>query len=421
MAASITTEDIGKCYRIGHETNRRYPTLRDGLVDGLRSLVSRRRSDIETFWALRGVSIEIPEGQKVGIIGRNGAGKSTLLKLLSRITQPTEGRIRLRGRVVSLLEVGTGFHPELTGRENIFLNGAILGMKRREIERKFDEIVAFAGVEKFLDTPVKRYSSGMYVRLAFAVASHLEADVLLVDEVLAVGDMAFQKKCVGRMDDLASKGRTVVIVSHNMQAISHFCERVLTLADGKVVADGVAKDVIAQYVASQYTGSSNVFSESVGDDGARRSGTARFKSIRLLDRSNGSAAAVPMGDSLEIEVVESPVELGDCSIGVGISDELGRRVATLTSLMLTGYYLALDASTDNVFVFSVASLPLLEGTYHVSLFLVASQKDYLDRVEHAASFNVVPQDVYGKGRIPARGQGTVFLNADFLARGGEAK
>ncbi len=257
----IQIEKLGKRYRIAHQAERhRYVALRDVLADTTRSVARRLWSLVATsrgnastrteedFWALRNVSFDVQEGEVLGIIGRNGAGKSTLLKILSRITEPTEGRVRVRGRVASLLEVGTGFHPELTGRENIFLNGAILGMTRAEIRRKFDEIVAFAEVDKFLDTPVKRYSSGMYVRLAFAVAAHLEPEILLVDEVLAVGDAQFQKKCLGKMGAVARGGRTVLFVSHNMVAVRSLCGRAVLLANGEMEKVGPVGQLVAAYV-----------------------------------------------------------------------------------------------------------------------------------------------------------------------------
>jgi ABC-type polysaccharide/polyol phosphate transport system ATPase subunit len=245
----ISVENLSKRYVIGHET--RHDTLRDRLSHGVGRLFRGRKSagEEEEFWALRDVSFDIRQGEVVGVIGRNGAGKSTLLKILSRITEPTAGRVSLRGRVASLLEVGTGFHPELTGRENIYLNGAILGMSRMEIRKKFDEIVAFAEVERFLDTPVKRYSSGMYVRLAFAVAAHLEPEILIVDEVLAVGDVAFQQKCIGKMQDVArGEGRTVIFVSHNMVATQSLCDRALLLNAGMIEFDGGPVEAVARYL-----------------------------------------------------------------------------------------------------------------------------------------------------------------------------
>lgn len=240
---AIRVRGVGKQYSIGRKVEE---TLREAMVGRLRDPLGRRR--IDTFWALQDVNLEVRRGEVVGLIGRNGAGKSTLLKILSRITVPTTGEIDLWGRIGSLLEVGTGFHPELTGRENIYLNGSILGMSRREIDARFDEIVAFSGVERFLDTPVKRFSSGMYVRLAFAVAAHLEPEILIVDEVLAVGDEGFQRKCLGKMQDVAGAGRTVLFVSHNMQAISTLTRRCIFLEDGRVSFDGDTQDAIAQYL-----------------------------------------------------------------------------------------------------------------------------------------------------------------------------
>src|SRR5262245_14847028 len=239
--AIVRVEDICKRYRIGMR-NSIYSTVRGSISEAMRRSVKfikgNSSSVIQTLWALKQINFQVAAGEVVGIIGRNGAGKSTLLKILSRITEPTTGRVTLRGRVASLLEVGTGFHPELTGRENIYLNGAILGMSRREIKRKFDEIVAFAEVEKFLDTPVKRFSSGMYVRLAFAVAAHLEPEILLVDEVLAVGDAEFQKKCLGKMQDVSRVGRTVLFVSHNLSAVQTLCQRCVLLAQGRIATIG---------------------------------------------------------------------------------------------------------------------------------------------------------------------------------------
>lgn len=258
MGIVIKAENIGKKYIIGHQRCEQYTTLRDTIMHKMRSagqrilyscLPHRETAGREEIWALRDINFEVEQGDRVGIIGRNGAGKSTLLKILSRITEPATGRITIRGRIASLLEVGTGFHPELTGRENIFLNGAILGMTKAEIKRKFDEIVAFAEIEKFLDTPVKRYSSGMYVRLAFAVAAHLEPEILLVDEVLAVGDIAFQQKCIGKMGDVAREGRTVLFVSHNMGAIQQLTNRCIVLNQGNISFIGDVTQGVEEYMA----------------------------------------------------------------------------------------------------------------------------------------------------------------------------
>jgi lipopolysaccharide transport system ATP-binding protein len=284
----IRVENLSKKYIIGHqqEGRYRYKALRDVMTDGMKSIGSRvlPRKPIpnltrEEFWALKDVSFEVKQGDRVGIIGRNGAGKSTLLKILSRITEPTSGRIKIRGRVASLLEVGTGFHPELTGRENIYLNGAILGMSKVEIKRKFDEIVEFAEVEKFLDTPVKRYSSGMYVRLAFAVAAHLEPEILVVDEVLAVGDATFQKKCLGKMEDVARGGRTVLFVSHNMVALQSLCDRAIWLHQGKVMQEGTASSVVSHYLKTSFS----TLTEQVWNDRKTAPGNhqVRLHSVRV--------------------------------------------------------------------------------------------------------------------------------------------
>ena len=279
---AISVENLSKSYLVGHNVARTegYTALRDVLARNARDMARKtadllrgrqivQGDEVEEFWALKDVSFEIERGERVGIIGRNGAGKSTLLKILSRITEPTKGRVRIAGRVATLLEVGTGFHPELTGRENIFLNGAILGMTRREILKKFDEIVEFAEVEKFLDTPVKRYSSGMYVRLAFAVAAHLEPEILIVDEVLAVGDSQFQKKCLGRMEEIGRTGRTVLFVSHNMAMISSLCDKAVRLDNGKLCAIGATSDVILGYVNSEANSPAAVnyrnYSRRIGD------------------------------------------------------------------------------------------------------------------------------------------------------------
>jgi lipopolysaccharide transport system ATP-binding protein len=274
----IKVENLGKKYIIGHKVEGGtiqggFPTLRDRITESANWLKNQAISKLtgkpiaspayEEFWALKDVSFEINQGDRVGIIGRNGAGKSTLLKILSRITEPTTGQIEITGRVASLLEVGTGFHPELTGRENIYLNGAILGMSKTEIKKKFDEIVDFAEIEKFLDTPVKRYSSGMYVRLAFAVAAHLEPEILIVDEVLAVGDVQFQKKCLGKMDDVAREGRTVIIVSHNMLSIENLCSKTICLYAGKIIEQGDTNQVVSNYLQTSFSPLSQQFWQNI--------------------------------------------------------------------------------------------------------------------------------------------------------------
>jgi lipopolysaccharide transport system ATP-binding protein len=297
MSTAILAEGLAKQYRIG-EMQASYGTLRDSLA-GLVGKVGRRHRR-EEIWALRDVDLRVEQGEVVGLIGRNGAGKSTLLRVLTRITTPTRGRAEIRGRVGSLLEVGTGFHPELTGRENIYLNGAVLGMKRREIERKFDDIVDFSGIATFLDTPVKRYSSGMYVRLAFSVAAHLEPEILLVDEVLAVGDAEFQRRCLGRMEDLGDSGRTVILVSHNMQTISQLCDRAVLLDAGTVVADGPSGKVVSDYLQSVH-GSGSVaewpdVAEAPGDD------LVRLRSVKVVDEDGHVTGGVDVRRPVGIEL-----------------------------------------------------------------------------------------------------------------------
>jgi lipopolysaccharide transport system ATP-binding protein len=312
----IRIEGLGKRYVIGHQRSER-PGMRHVMEDAMRAPLTwfRKRAENksrlrEEFWALKDISFEIKQGEVVGVIGRNGAGKSTLLKILSRITEPTEGRIEIEGRVASLLEVGTGFHQELTGRENIFLNGAILGMSRLEIKRKFDEIVAFSEIEKFLDTPVKRYSSGMYVRLAFAVAAHLEPEILIVDEVLAVGDIQFQKKCLGKMESVARTGRTVIFVSHNIGAITQLCSRAILLESGSLVDSGDAAKVANRYLNE----ATNRQTAKCWPDDLRAPGneSVRLKSVRVVvaDRStllDGVDVRDPVGVEVEYTVYKSGV------------------------------------------------------------------------------------------------------------------
>ncbi|MDX6519210.1 MAG: lipopolysaccharide transport system ATP-binding protein [Gaiellaceae bacterium] len=295
---AIRAEGLAKQYRIG-QMHSSIDTLRDHLMHGLRNLRAERRPR-ETIWALDGVSFEVQEGEALGIIGRNGAGKTTLLRLLSRITEPTKGHADIRGRVGSLLEVGTGFHAELTGRENIFLNGAILGMRRAEIVRKYDEIVEFAGVETFIDTPVKRYSSGMFVRLAFSVAAHLEPEILIVDEVLSVGDADFQKRCLGKMEGFGRSGRTVLFVSHSMPTVARLCPRLLLLDRGRIVADGPAESVIGQYLHGEHgTATRQEWHDPVTAPGDEY---VRLRSARVVDASGATADVVDVSDEVGIEI-----------------------------------------------------------------------------------------------------------------------
>jgi lipopolysaccharide transport system ATP-binding protein len=299
MPVAIAANGLSKRYRIG-EMQAAYGTLRESLSHAAKRLTGREhRRAQEEIWALQDVSFSVNEGEVLGVIGRNGAGKSTLLKVLTRITTPTKGRAEIRGRVGSLLEVGTGFHPELTGRENIYLNGSILGMKRREIKEKLTEIVAFSGVERFVDTPVKRYSSGMYVRLAFSVAAHFEPEIMLVDEVLAVGDAEFQARCLGRMEEMGSTGRTVLFVSHNMQAVAQLCDRAVLLDEGRVVLDGPSDRVVAHYL--QTTAGAGA-SRSWPDDEAPGDDLVRLHSVRVVRASGEIADYVDVREPVGIEL-----------------------------------------------------------------------------------------------------------------------
>ena len=312
MSPAVSIENLGKQYVLRHQRQQRYAALRDVMADTAKSLgrrlvspfgknVTRDDETRELFWALKDVNCSINSGDRLGIVGRNGAGKSTLLKILSRITEPTAGRVLVRGRVSSLLEVGTGFHPELTGRENIFLNGSILGMSMVEIRRKFDEIVAFAEIEKFLDTPVKHYSSGMYVRLAFSVAAHLEPEILVIDEVLAVGDAQFQKKCMGKMQDVGKEGRTVLFVSHNMTAVTTLCNKCLLLEGGRLKDMGDPKDITTLYFKSGNSGSGSRISF---DEDGKQPGdqVARLHGARVIDERGRQIDYATIGQKIGIEM-----------------------------------------------------------------------------------------------------------------------
>ena len=388
-APALRVTGLGKRYRLSHRGGARYLTLRERLADGARSLFSRpalSAAPDEEFWALRHATFEVASGERLGIVGRNGAGKSTLLKLLARITEPTTGRIELRGRVASLLEVGTGFHPELTGRENIHLNGAILGMSRGEIRRKFDEIVAFAETGRFLDTPVKRYSSGMFVRLAFAVAAHLEPEILLVDEVLAVGDAAFQQKCLGKLGDVSRSGRTILFVSHNLTAVSAFCTRCLHLRAGELVAAGPTADVLAGYAQEIATGSSAVGRPlTLGAD--------LSASIRDL-----APAAPTAGRPLRFAVVvETPRTDGLRleELCVIVRTPAGQRVGLIDLRRREGIVARPGAPLR--FDVAIPQLGLVEGDYQLGLWTrtVLGDRDVPD----CASLSVLPAS-RGEGPLP---------------------
>ena len=384
--AIITVEKLSKSYRLQHQARERYSTLRDLLTNTVRGLFRRAgtapATTEEDFWALKDVSFEIKQGEVVGIIGRNGAGKSTLLKILSRITEPTKGRITLRGRVASLLEVGTGFHPELTGRENIFLNGAILGMTRAEVRSKFDEIVAFAEVEKFLDTPVKRYSSGMYVRLAFAVAAHLEPEILVVDEVLAVGDAEFQKKCLGKMQDVSRVGRTVLFVSHNMAAMKSLTTRGIVLNNGSIAFMG-SSDKAIEYYAKLSTRSEMDQSAKSWGHGTHTA----IRAVRLLDAAGRPTMIYQPGRHLKLEIDFETDGSPGLSIEILLLDAANTRIG-LASLHQFHARSLPSGPGIYTFIFNLNPLWLASGAYSVDAMtsVVNCKLDHF--VESACEFEV---------------------------------
>jgi lipopolysaccharide transport system ATP-binding protein len=412
---AIRVAGLGKRYTLGESSHSR--SLRETLADAARRpwRRSERSNGLDNaekreIWSLKDVSFDVPAGAVIGVIGRNGAGKSTLLKILSRITEPTTGRVEIRGRVGSLLEVGTGFHQELTGRENIYLNGAILGMRKAEIDRRFDEIVAFAEVERFLDTPVKRYSSGMYVRLAFGVAAHLEPEILLVDEVLAVGDVGFQRKSLGKMSDVAKEGRTILFVSHNMAAIQALCPEALLLEQGSLVARGPSNQVVAEYLQR----TDRLYQTATSELGLlpRGHGYRRILEEGLL---NGELLAGEhtflAGADLHFRfVVRLPELMRGCTVGVHFDDELGARVYAANSRWhLRPVELPRG---DHVFECHIPELPLVPGRYHLSIGF-SSQDEQIDWLERVASVELARTDVYGTGELPQVGQGYFLTRAEW--------
>ncbi|MCH8526415.1 MAG: ABC transporter ATP-binding protein [Kiritimatiellae bacterium] len=407
---AIRVEGLSKCYQLGaigrhtlvDEMQHLWCKIRgrdpSAVMGKVFSSAVSQRSDKE-FWALKDVSFEVRAGEVLGVIGGNGAGKSTLLKILSRITEPTAGGATIRGRVGSLLEVGTGFHPELTGRENVFMNGTILGMKRREVAAKFDEIVAFSGIEKFIDTPVKRYSSGMYVRLAFAVAAHLEPEILVVDEVLAVGDAEFQKRCLGKMGEVANAGRTVLFVSHNMAAVRRLCSNCLWLIDGKVARTGDVS-VVEEYLHASHEGALAV--------GGRVDRVEKehmvLSEIELVKGNGGRTNRVNMGEGIGLRmVVCSKVDMPVASIQFALFDESGNRIAALHSQFTHLESLSLKKGTPVEVRATIASMNLNSGNYFVNLGvsdLVLKGNSFL--LEKVLSFEVVPRDVHGVNVTPQK-------------------
>jgi lipopolysaccharide transport system ATP-binding protein len=409
---AIRAEGLGKRYRIGER--ERYRALRDTLVETVRAPFRwRRQTTDNTIWALRDVSLRVNQGEVLGVIGHNGAGKSTLLKILSRITEPTEGRAEVRGRVGSLLEVGTGFHPELTGRENTYLNGAILGMRRSEIARRFDAIVAFAEVERFIDTPVKRYSSGMYLRLAFAVAAHLEPEILLVDEVLAVGDAAFQRKCLGRMSDVAREGRTVLFVSHNLPSVEKLCQRVVVIDGGRIVMEGDPATCIAAYLGSRTEPKPSVDLAAVPRLDPRL--TPVFTGLDLQDGDGASVSAVGCGEPLEFHLdYSAPDDIANPSFGIIISNGLGSPLFFLQTRAQLGLWER--APRRGSIMCRLDEVPLVPGDYLLTVGCLTGERQ-LDLLEHVASFTVEPRDFFNSGYLPHPLNGPVLIRAEWDLRG----
>ncbi len=411
MRPIITVEDLSKLYYLGG-SGAAYSTLRETLMDVARRPLRylRGNANAQILWALKDVSFAVEPGDVVGIIGRNGAGKSTLLKVLSRIAEPTTGRVELYGRVASLLEVGTGFHPELTGRENIFLNGSILGMTRREIEQKFDEIVAFAEVEKFIDTPVKRYSSGMYVRLAFAVAAHLEPEILVVDEVLAVGDAVFQKKCLGRMRDVANTGRTVIFVSHNMAAVSSLCSKAMVLWEGKVEYPlGSVEGAVQQYLTQVHKITKTKLEDRTDRQG---DGRVRIKDFVAFDKNGNELEYLATGQEIDFRIYYSSKEtnLQNVAVAIGISSNSGSFVSMLSNQVAGDAFESI--ASDGYFTCKIKKLPLMPGNYTAGL-IVRANDVILDWIQQAVTLVVEPGDFYGTGRMPPASHSGVLLEQEW--------
>jgi lipopolysaccharide transport system ATP-binding protein len=423
-APIISVENLSKRYLVGHQAHRgehgTYTALRDVIGREIHNIVRKavdvacgrqvvEGADVEEFWALRYVSFQAQQGEVLGIIGRNGAGKSTLLKVLSRITEPTAGRVTLRGRVASLIEVGTGFHPELTGSENIYLNGAILGMSRAEIRRKFDEIVAFAEIEKFLDTPVKHYSSGMYMRLAFAVAAHLESEILIIDEILAVGDIDFQKKCLGKMGDVSRReGRTVLLVSHNMAVIQNLCARAILLDTGELRLDGSAASVTEAYLRPPEADRRSFASEQRRPPWAKK----WITNVRTLDEGGSECSTFGLGENIIVELeFEGSDTLHNPVLGIVINHRQKGEVGTVNTRM-TGFQPPRRNYSSGVYRCNLIKPPLLQGMYSVDVWL-GDGSDDVDALFGMVDFMIGDRDIYGTGITPFKHLGVMFFESSW--------
>lgn len=412
---AIRVQGVGKQYRIGG-TQEKYKTLRDslaGTVHELTSVFQRKgihKPKYEDIWALKDVSFEVKRGEVIGIIGRNGAGKSTLLKILSRITEPTEGIVDIYGRVGSLLEVGTGFHPELTGRENIYLNGAILGMKRVEIERKFDEIVAFAEVEKFIDTAVKHYSSGMYLRLAFAVAAHLEPEILLVDEVLAVGDATFQKKCLGKMGEVAHEGRTVLFVSHTMAAITHLCPQSILLADGHLAVNDRTSEVIATYLRSSY--SLKTTGNQYTSEHTRRSGNRKglIEQVEILGPNEKHATTLGIGEPFSVKLHFRVFTYTSIVVGVELKSAEGLSLLNLRSDSQGLFFGPYESGALILLQIQVPGLPLYPGSYFLEPWIGEKKGARIDHIHDDIHIDIEAVGNFQSESLIQPGRGLILVD-----------
>lgn len=402
---AIRVEGIGKKYKIGRKKSGEFRESFSHLWERIKQ--GKNNSSQETqdsdFWALKDISFEVKKGEAVGIIGRNGAGKSTLLKVLSRITKPTTGRFEINGRVSSLLEVGTGFHPELTGRENIYLNGTILGMRRAEIKSKFDEIIAFSGVEEFLDTPVKHYSSGMKVRLAFSVAAHLEPEILIIDEVLAVGDAEFQKKCLGKMEDVTGEGRTVLFVSHNMAAVKSLCIYGLLLDKGRLVEKANTNEIIDLYIKKNRDGLQHLLYERIDRLG---SGELKFSQVKIHDLEGNEISDPVSGSGIRITThYILNQKLKDVIFRLQVTSDDDYILFTLNNFHSDKPFKELNDS--GYVTCEIDNLPLNENTYYVNLQCLAG-REVIDEINSAFRFSVLKGDFFGTGKLPAVKQGILL-------------
>jgi homopolymeric O-antigen transport system ATP-binding protein len=415
MSYSILVEGLSKQYQIG----QLHPDglLQETLINLVKNPFHRHKRKTEAIWAIRDISFKIDEGEVVGIIGPNGAGKSTLLKLLAKITYPTSGKRQVHGRVAALLEVGTGFHGELTGRENIFLNGSILGMTKHEVERKLDAIVSFAGVEKFVDTPVKHYSSGMFLRLGFAVAAHLEPDILLVDEVLAVGDAGFQKKCLTAMGDLQKGGRTVLFVSHNMAAVENLCSRVIWIESGRIRQDGPAKDVIQAYTES-FSDVPQVGVELETTSNRRGNGAIRYTRLEFISADGEPVKFIRSGDCVTFRLhYEAKERVLRPIFDVAIHTALGTLISRFTTWGSEFDVPFVDPGVGCIDL-EIDCLNLMSGHYYISLVLMGQGKIFFDTLEHCAQFEVETSNFYRSGKVFHHYFGLVLFPCKWKLHGG---